>query len=363
MKYKKYAIDLFSGAGGLSSGLKKAGITVKAAVEIWEPAIKTYEKNIGDIVINKDITNVTSEEVLKKAGLKEGELFLLAGCPPCQGFSKVQREKKGRNDKRNMMIFEFVRFVKEIKPVFFLMENVPGMNKYPDILNEATDLIEKSGYKVKRAVLNTADYGVPQARKRLVLHGVREDIYIKMQEENIDIEFPIPMYSKYGKNNTEKWLTVRETISDLPEISNGESHKDIPNHVCANLSEINIERMKYIRKGDGTRKSLPEELILPCHKKNPKAFTNVYGIMEWDKPAPTMTGGCLTFSKGKYGHPEQMRAISAREAARIQTFSDDFIFLGSLTNLGLMIGNAVPPQFAYVSAVYFLELGKKLNLL
>ncbi|MFW6026752.1 MAG: DNA cytosine methyltransferase [Candidatus Woesearchaeota archaeon] len=366
---KKYAIDLFSGAGGVSKGLINAGLTVKAAVEIWDVAANTYEKNLGDIVIRKDIRDISGEMILNKINIKEKELFLLAGCPPCQGFSSHQKKRRGEKDKRNQLVFEYVRIANEIKPLFFLMENVPRMKKEGEIFKKAKNLLKKE-YELKADVLNSANYGVPQTRTRLVVHGVRKDIYKKMKDKNIDIEFPRTTHAhSKSNNNLIPWVTVRDAISDLPPLKAGEENNNIANHFCARLSDKNLERMRVVRKGDGTRFSLPEELELPCHKrlrkkngKSTHSYGDTYGIMEWDKPAPTLTGGCLSYTKGKYGHPEQQRAISAREAARLQTFMDDFVFEGNNQEIALQIGNAFPVKLAEASGKYFLELGNKLGL-
>lgn len=366
-KAELIAVDLFSGAGGVSCGLQKVGIDVKSAVEFWNVAADTYENHFGnDIVIRKDIRNVKGKEILKKAGVRKRRLFLLAGCPPCQGFSSQQKNKQGEEDERNLLVFQYIRIVNEVKPMFILMENVPGMQREGKIFNKMLEEFESIGYKIKHDVLNSVNYGVPQVRKRLVIHGVREDIYAKMVKKNIEIEFPTKTHldpEKITSSKQKKWRTVREAISKYPEINAGENFDGIPNHVCANLKDINLKRIRFIRKNGGNRTALPIELQLNCHKKDGVGYKDVYGIMEWDKPAPTLTGGCLSFSKGKFGHPEQDRAISAREAATLQTFDDDFVFCGNLMEIAQQIGNAVPVDMAAASGKYFINLGKKLRII
>ncbi|MCG8541718.1 MAG: DNA cytosine methyltransferase [Clostridia bacterium] len=365
-KKEKVAIDLFAGAGGLSCGLEKEGIEVRLAVEIWDTAADTYEKNLNNCVIKKDIRKVTGKEILNKIGIKKRQLFLLAGCPPCQGFSTHKRKKTSKDTERNVLGLEYARLINEIKPLFILMENVPGMQRDKKILSKIISKLNSYGYIVKKKILNAADFGVPQTRKRLVLHGVREDIYRKMEKYNIDLDFPRPTHSnpkKRDNENTNTWKTVRQVIQKYPQLNAGERHEIIPNHVCANLSEINIKRIKIIRQGGGSRDVLPEELRLKCHQKENVGYKDTYGIMKWDEPAPTLTGGCLSYSKGRYGHPQQNRAISAREAAAIQTFSDNFIFKGNLHEMAIQIGNAVPVDLAAASGRYFVELGEKLGVI
>ena len=363
MRLKYEAIDIFSGCGGVSCGLTMAGFKVKAAVEINQSAIETYknyEPLKGVNVIHEDICNISGEDILKTAKINKDDIYLFAGCPPCQNFSRQNPNNKNKTEEeRKKLLFEFLRIIEEISPPFLLMENVPGieskLNK--SILDEFLNRLSKR-YKVIHSVLNAANYGVPQLRKRFVLHAVRLDIQKELMQCSFDFELPLATHSKSGGDGLKPWKTVRETISDLPAIKAGEEYPDdgiIHNHKCANLSKINIERMKIIRKNGGSRECLPENLTLKCHKKKDSegnlfsGHRDVYGIMDADKPAPTMTGGCLCYSKGRYGHYSQNRAISIREAARLQTFPDDFVFSNSLTTAALQIGNAVPVNLVKAS--------------
>ena len=207
-------------------------------------------------------------------------------------------------------------------------------------------------YYIIYKILNAADYGVPQKRKRFVLHAFRWDIYEKLLKLNCAVSLPKPTHSDTGENGLKKWKTISETIFDLPPIEAGQNYigpNTIFNHKCAKLSDLNIERIKIVRNNGGSRISLPPELTLKCHKDY-SGHSDVYGVMNPDEPAPTMTGGCLSYSKGRFGHPTQDRAISIREAARIQTFPDDFVFSESVTQSGLQIGNAVPVDLVKASA-------------
>ena len=370
------AIDLFSGCGGVSCGLTRAGFTVKAAVEIEKNAVDTYLNypsltNVN--VLQKDIRKVSGKELLKAAKIRRNEIYLLAGCPPCQNFSMQNPKNKNKNEiERKELLYEFLRIIEEVYPPFVLMENVPGITTEfnANILNRFIQRLENAGgnasnrYVVLKAVLNAADYGVPQSRKRFVLHAVRMDIYERLQAIGWIFKLPQPTHHRSGKNGLKSWVTVKEAIGDLPELSAGQTYagkKKVYNHKCANLSDENLARMKYIRSHGGSRDSLPESMALSCHKKKTatgevfSGHKDVYGIMDPDKPSPTMTGGCLCYSKGRYGHYSQDRAISIREAARLQTFPDDFIFSNSLTQAALQIGNAVPVKLVEASAEEFVK--------
>lgn len=351
------AIDLFSGSGGTTQGLKKAGIQVIAAVEIDEVASKTYRYNNPEVeLFVNDIRNIkgTDFDTLYK---KNEDNIILVACPPCQGFSSIRRG--GEDDIRNELVFEYLRLIKEIKPNFLLMENVSGMTtkKGRVIFDEfKTEILEN--YQINYDILNAADYGVPQTRKRLVLHGVRKDIFEKLDLESVSL--PKKTHSKPGNDALLPWRNA-SVILDLPPINAGESYsgdKEIYNHVANGLSEINIQRIRVIREGGGSRNALPDELVLKCHRDK-KGHSDVYGILDIEKPSVTITGGCMTFSKGRYGHPFQDRALSAREAARLQSFDDNYIFFGSRTQLAKQIGNAVPVELAKASGKYFLNLLSK----
>lgn len=361
------AVDLFCGAGGLSKGLINSGIKVKCAVEIDKTAASTYTNNIGDIVIVDDIRNVKSESILERININKGELFLLAGCPPCQTFSSLQKHKKD-NDERDELVFEFVRIVNEIEPMFVLMENVPGMSRGrgKEIFRKAVDKLNEK-YHTYNTIVNCADYGVPQQRKRLVLHAIRKDIFCEYFEgkDNYELNFPAKTHTDNKDKHPEllEWKTA-SVIRGLPPIKAGEKCDEstgIFNHETNNLSEKNIERIQYIRANGGSRSCLPERLRLECHSKENVGYSGVYGIMKYEEPSPTITGGCICYSKGRFGHPEQDRAISVREAARLQTFGDDFRFFGSRGQTALQVGNAVPPLLAEVSGRYFLKFLNYIN--
>lgn len=350
-------IDLFCGAGGLSKGLCDAGLKVGAAIDIDPVAISTYEKNIGIKVINTDIREVTGNELLVHASVKKGELFLLAGCPPCQGFTQIRNKSDCFEDKRNQLVYEYVRLVKEIEPIFILMENVPGIMRGAG--KEIIDYVIKElsiSHFVVNDIINAADYGVPQIRKRFILHGIRHDIYEKYYNSN-GFGLPEKTHGRIPTGNLLPWKTIEKEIKDLPPVKSGEkcTQQGITNHIACRMSEMNIKRIRYIHEHG----YLADYLRPPCHKKSGISYTDVYGVMQWDKPAPTITGGCVRFSKGRFGHPEQDRAITPREAARLQSFRDGYVFLGNITQVSKHIGNAVPPLVACKSGEYFLDFWGK----
>ena len=350
MKFK--AIDLFCGAGGLSTGLKKSGFRLCLGVDIDEKALKTYKCNLKRTkVLKEDIKKVTGEKITELTGINRRDNFLLAGCPPCQGFSSLG--KRDANDEKNELVYEYIRIINELEPSFILMENVPGMSTGvgKEIFKNVVKELEEN-YHVEYATLNAADFGVPQIRKRLVLHGIRNDVYdnLGLDKEKQKI-LPKSTHSKEKKKGYRKWVTVRKAIFDLPILGAGESYDDgiIKNHKARSLSETNIERLQEIRLHGGNREMISEELQLECHKKENVSYTDTYGIIDPDKPAPTITSGCTIISKGRYCHPTQNRGLYIREAARLQSFDDKFEFQGNMGEMSLQIGNAVPPKLAQAS--------------
>ena len=360
MKFK--AIDLFCGAGGLSVGLKKSGFRVCLGVDIDEKALKTYKCNLKRTkVLKEDIKKVTGEKITELTGINRHDNFLLAGCPPCQGFSSLG--KRDASDEKNELVYEYVRIINELEPSFILMENVPGMSTGvgKEIFKKVVKELEEN-YHVEYDTLNAADFGVPQIRKRLVLHGIRNDVYdnLGLDKEKQKI-LPKPTHSKEKKKGYKKWVTVRKAISDLPILEAGDCYNDgiIKNHRARSLSETNIERLQEIRLHGGNREMISEKLQLKCHKKENVSYTDTYGIIDPDKPAPTITSGCTIISKGRYCHPTQNRGLSIREAARLQSFDDKFEFQGNMGEMSLQIGNAVPPKLAQASGkiiINYMEL-------
>jgi DNA (cytosine-5)-methyltransferase 1 len=244
-------------------------------VEIEKHAVDTY-LSYGPLnnvnVLNEDVCNLSGEQILKAAKIKKDDIYLFAGCPPCQNFSRQNPLNKNKTDEeRKKLLFEFLRLIEEITPPFILMENVPGIKTEFNsaILTEFLERLKKH-YDVKENVLNAANYGVPQARKRFVLHAVRKDINEELKTIGFLFDLPKATHDKNGSNGMKKWRTVKEAIGDLPAINAGEEYEDdgkIHNHKCANLSDTNLKRIRAIRANGGSRNGLPEELVLDCHKK------------------------------------------------------------------------------------------------
>ncbi|RNC64469.1 DNA cytosine methyltransferase [Proteiniphilum sp. X52] len=326
---KLLSIDLFSGVGGLSEGLRQAGFDTKLAFEIDELASKAYSINHKKVkVITKDIRDVDIAEVRKL--LNNKTIHLLAGCPPCQGFSSIRRLNRAEpvEDERNSLINEYVSFIEGLMPYTFMMENVPGLSLSPDF-HKAIKELKKIGYEhIVYKVVNVKDYGVPQNRKRLVMVGSRLG--------PIQIAKPI-----------NKKVTVREKIANLPkpEESSDYFHKIFPKHTHR-IQEL----IRDIPHDGGSRKDLGASRQLKCHQKENVGFNDVYGRLRWDDYSTTITGGCLNPSKGRFLHPEQDRCISAREASLLQSFPIDYKFPSDapISKIALMIGNALPPEFCKI---------------
>lgn len=323
---KPIAMDLFAGCGGLSLGLAQAGFRVVGAIEINKITAETYKANHKKVTIwEKDIRTLKISELIRTLKLKKGSLDLLAGCPPCQGFSSMRTRNGHRfvKDDRNNLIFEFLRFAKELKPKTIMIENVPGLVK-DDRFTVFCGELAALGYIFDHRILNAADYGVPQRRRRMILLGSRVG----------KVDFAVPVLNR---------RTVYDAISSLPPAGeSGDPLHDLPEERSPRIMRL----IKKIPKNGGSRSALTPEYQLPCHKRYPKGFKDVYGRMSWDDVAPTITGGCTNPSKGRFIHPESDRAITLREAALLQTFPPGYFFSlkGGKQGASIMIGNALPPE-------------------
>lgn len=332
-------IDSFSGAGGLSLGLIRAGYDVLLSFDNDPNSVKTQNLNsqyFQHPALLLDIEEALQGVLLQRLGLERGELFLLAGGPPCQGFS-VQRVGED-DDVRNNLVLRYMSLVEELMPSYFLMENVLGITgkRGHRILKEAIQKASGLGYWVHKAALDAQDFGVPQRRKRVFVVGERQDGLLAT------FRFPPPTTPSGSR------VTVRKAISHLPPPpEDGGDHPAIPHHRRDMLSDLNKERLMVLEPGQG-REHLPEELLATCHKRDSSEIghRNVYGRMSWDEVAPTITARFDSFTRGQFGHPEQVRSISLREGALLQTFPEDLIFSGNKVEIARQIGNAVPPLLA-----------------
>lgn len=329
------AVDLFSGCGGLSEGMRQAGFNVTFAVEINSLASTCYKENHPETtVLTRDIRDIRIAEI--KRMLDGQTMHLLAGCPPCQGFSSVRRLNKKRavRDDRNQLILEYYRFIKELMPLTIMMENVPGLSDYY-LFRELLSALRKLGYYLDYGVVNINNYGVPQRRKRLVLIGSRLA--------------PIKIASP-----SRKMRTVKDAIGKLssPEKTRDPLHKIVPKH-SPKIEEL----IRLIPHDGGSRMDLPKKYHLRCHQKPGIGFKDIYGRLKWDNCSSTITSGCLNPSKGRFLHPEQNRVITPREAALLQTFPKKYKFPldSSKADLALMIGNALPPEFSRIQTAHILK--------
>lgn len=324
---KPVVVDLFCGAGGLSYGLQSAGLSISAGVDL-DPSCKfALESNTSADFVCADVVNVTTEQVSSWFG--DAAIRVLAGCAPCQPFSTYSQSRKSKDERWNLLL-EFQRLALAIKPEIVTMENVAGLAKQ-GVWSGFVSALKADGYHVSWRVVECEKFGVPQTRRRLVMLGSRLG--------------PISL----GDPDDYTIISVKEAIGGLPRIDAGSRDSADPLHTSASLSETNLLRIRSSKAG-GTWRDWPEELRAACHRKTSgKTYPSVYGRMEWEKPAPTMTTQCYGFGNGRFGHPEQDRAISLREAAIIQSFPDTYKFISddstvSFSHLGTLIGNAVPPK-------------------
>ncbi|MFZ2658611.1 MAG: DNA cytosine methyltransferase [Victivallales bacterium] len=336
--------DFFSGCGGTSSGFQKAGMKIAFALDKDADAIKTFKHNFPEAKVHiKEISDLKSKDILPliRENRRLGYKILFCGCAPCQPFTK-QKTTKTSTDTRIMLLAEFGRQVKKYKPDYVFIENVPGLRKAGTMrygpFHAFKKILNSMKYKMDYDNIAAQDFGSTQVRRRFVFIASKKKI----------ISLPLP---SHGLTDS-PYKLVKDAIADLPPIGHGEEHPDkihFPNHRASALSPINYERIRHTASRG--RRDWPQYLIPPCYKMKKDGTTHqghsdCYSRLSWNAPAPGLTTRCISYSNGRYGHPEQNRAISAREAARIQGFTDNFIFLGSLISIARQIGNAVPVELA-----------------
>jgi DNA (cytosine-5)-methyltransferase 1 len=334
------AVDMFCGVGGLTYGLQQSGINVAAGVDVDPTCRYAYNKNNEAKFVEKDICEITRDDLARF--YPKGHVKLLAGCAPCQPFSSLPKNRRqpAQNDKKWNLLSEFGRLVEEVKPEIVTFENVPpirNQNIYLEFLNKLDSL----GYKYDPELVYCPNYGIPQIRRRLVVIA-----------STLGEVTPLcKTHSQYGQNGLEPYLTVRDAIGKLLKVGAGQACKTDRLHVSPKLLEKNIERIKQSKQG-GTWKDWDEHLLASCHQKESgQTYKSVYGRMKWDEPSPTITTQFHNYGSGRFGHPEQNRALSVREGALLQTFPNDYDFvdpdhLVQIHQLGVHIGNAVPVELA-----------------
>lgn len=335
---KKYAVlDLFCGVGGLSHGFVMEKFEILAGIDYDNSCKFAFESNNKAPFIQKDLTVISSKDI--KALFKRETPKILIGCAPCTSFSSLTQKYKGHDQWK--LLYSFGRIIREVKPDIVSMENVPRLLEYDNgkVFNDFLNILISNKYHVFYKIVNAADYGVPQKRRRLILLASRYG----------DISL------KDGTHKKEEHVTVKQSIGQLPKIDAGETCSSDPLHRARNLNSINKKRIIATPEG-GSWKNWSKELVLECHKKKTgKSFSSVYGRMKWDEVAPTLTTLCTGYGNGRYGHPVQNRAISLREAAILQSFPESYEFINpaasiNYSNIEKHIGNAVPVLLAKVIA-------------
>ncbi|MBS9460998.1 DNA cytosine methyltransferase [Flagellimonas sp. 389] len=335
---KLKAVDFFCSGGGMSFGMQEAGIKILAGIDFDISCKETYESNItGADFIHADVFDLSEDYLTQRLSLKKNDdELVLIGCSPCQFWSIIQTDKSKSSKSKNLLK-EFRRFVEHLNPGYVVVENVPGVlrKKRASGLSGFVRLLKANGYKVHFDVHEVSEYGVPQHRRRFTL--------IANRVTPIEVA-PIPLSGNK--------VTVRDVLGEhngFPKVPQG--HKDDTPflHRVAGLEKINLERLAMTPKDGGTRLAYVdnEELAPKCHKGKKDSFKDIYGRMWWDRPAPTITTKFFSLSNGRFGHPEEDRAISLREGAILQSFPIDYVFkTNSIANTARMIGNAVPPKYA-----------------
>lgn len=323
------AIDLFCGSGAVTAALKANNYRVVAAVDCNVVCGRTYRLNHPEVRFRqRDVRKLQAHELA--AAIPHGRsLDLMAVCAPCQPFSS-QNRRRNAEDQRTPLILEAVRLARALKPRLIVFENVPGITGSP-IFRRLKRALAAAGYHLGEPQrVDAADFGVPQRRVRCIVAAIR---------------FPATIRSFAELGRCARKITVRQAICDLPALTSGQSDSSDFLHASRTHQDITLRRLAHIPMDGGSRASLPEELQLACHKsRDPGDFCDVYGRMKWDDIAPTLTTGCTDVTRGRYAHPRDDRAITLREAARLQTFPDEYKFAGNRSQISEQIGNAVPVE-------------------
>lgn len=333
------AVDLFCGVGGLTRGLLDAGIQTVAGYDLDEACRFPYEHNNPPVKFYKQsITELTGHQLSKH--YPKGHVRILVGCAPCQTFSKYTQGLKNGSDPKWTILYEFARLVRELKPEIVSMENVPELQRH-FVFHDFLNMLSDEGFHFvadpEKRVVYCPNYGIPQQRSRLVILASRLG--------PIDLIPPT--------HTPDRYRNVSDVLRSLPPLKAGGESSTDPMHRTSRLAPNNLRRIRYSKPG-GSWRDWPRELIAKCHRdKTGKTYPSVYGRMEWDKPSPTITTQFYGFGSGRFGHPEQDRAISLREGALLQSFPEDYKFVEPngeycFKTIGRMIGNAVPVRLGEI---------------
>ena len=348
LSYNMFSLDVFCGAGGLTRGFLNAGIRVLAGIDINAGSKRTYEENNRPAVfVHSDLRRIRARDLVRYVAGIPSEELVFTGCAPCQPFSKQRREVSREG---STLLGHFGRLIEEFQPGFAVIENVPGIANVPGNSTYRRFLrsLVALGYEYDDGRLDAKCFGVPQTRNRLVLIASRSG----------RPSLPEPTHGP----DLLPYETVRHAITRYPSLEAGEESIAVPNHRAAKLSTTNLRRIRATPPDGGSRGNWPNDLILDCHRGRYDGHSDVYGRMYWDSPAPALTCRCNSVSSGRYGHPEQHRAISLREAASLQSFADDYTFYGrSQAEIAAQIGNAVPVRMAEALARKVLELRQQVR--
>ena len=329
--------DFFSGCGGSSVGLQASGMEIAFGLDNDPDAGRTFQANFPEAdFIGADISNVPASTLDAIIDASSGHPLLFNACAPCQPFSRQRNCSAAPGDGRLDLLDHLGRFLRRFRPELVLMENVPGLRDDSlgsEVFERLIQVLDELGYSISHQIVQSQDYGVPQRRSRLVL----------LASVLGSVTFPSPSHGNgVGRR---AYATVGQWIRGLPNISAGEAHPLIPNHRAARLSQLNLRRIQATPQGGGW-KDLPPVLMPASRRSGFGGFTDVYGRLAWDAPAPALTTRCISYSNGRFGHPDQDRAISVREAAFLQTFPLDFTLTGNLNSQARQVGNAVPALLA-----------------
>ena len=353
------AVDLFCGCGGISSGLRNAGFKILAGVDVEKHYIQTYRVNFPEAEsLQFDLSSIKPEDLMQLLNLKQGELDLLAGGPPCQGFSKnVPRNQRTLDLENNLLIYTFLDYCQFLRPRTILMENVAEMRNGFDqaYTDKILERLQELGYTVRHSVLNAADFGVPQRRRRA---------FFIAAADGVSLEFPLPTHFNQPSGNMTSdlfhqnfFVSVWDAISDLPSLEHGSGTEPceyqypprsnyqarvrntsgkVMNHVARELKKTQFDRFANLEPGQGHKD-------LPIHLQVRGGYSGAYGRLTKEMIAPTITRWVFHPGSGRFGHPVDLRTITMRETARIQGFDDSFVFAGSYVQQAGQLGNAVPP--------------------